>query len=373
MKWCQRCVLPDTRPNLELDKEGVCNACRMHGSKPQIPWQARSEELRDVVAHAKASGARYDCVIPVSGGKDSTWQTIKCLELGLRPLAVTWRPPGRTPIGQRNLDNLRNLGVDHVDFSINPAIERTFMKKTLIEAGSPSIPMHLAIFAIPPSLAVAFGIPLVVWGENSAFEYGHASDSHVGAQLTGDWLRSYGVTGGTSAQDWVGPDLPPELMGAYLGPSERELQDHSLRAVFLGYYLQWDPKMTAEEAMRHGFRADDDGPRTGVYDFADIDDEFISIHHWMKWFKFGFTRTFDNLSIEIRNGRLTREEALAYVRLHGISEPTRDIVSLCGYLGMTRHEFDSVCDSWRNLDIWEKGPDGRWHLPDFLIPGVSLP
>lgn len=122
IRWCQRCILPDTRPNLRLDADGICNACRNHEQKASIDWSARAALLDEVAEHAKQTALPngYDCLIPVSGGKDSTWQTAKCLDLGLRPLAVTWRTPGRTEIGQRNLENLIALGVDHIDYSINP-------------------------------------------------------------------------------------------------------------------------------------------------------------------------------------------------------------------------------------------------------------
>ena len=106
MRWCQNCILPDTRPNLIFDDNGVCNACLNHQSKNKIDWLNRSEQLLRVVTEAKSLATSYDCLIPVSGGKDSTWQIVKCLELGLKPLAVTWRPPGRKEVGQRNLDNL---------------------------------------------------------------------------------------------------------------------------------------------------------------------------------------------------------------------------------------------------------------------------
>src|SRR5262245_43408514 len=106
MEWCNQCILPDTRPNLVLNEAGVCNACESHATKRTIDWDARESAFRAVVDHAKSRSTGYDCVIPVSGGKDSTWQVVKCLEFGLKPLTVTWRTPGRTAIGQRNLDNL---------------------------------------------------------------------------------------------------------------------------------------------------------------------------------------------------------------------------------------------------------------------------
>ena len=118
MQWCQRCVLPDTRPNLAIGPDGVCNACRHHQTKPDIDWagaRAAASRCPEAARHRRSRG-RYDCLIPVSGGKDSTWQVVTCLELGLKPLAVTWRTPARTAIGQRNLDNLVALGVDHIDY-----------------------------------------------------------------------------------------------------------------------------------------------------------------------------------------------------------------------------------------------------------------
>ncbi len=185
MRYCHSCILPGTRPNLVIGPDGVCNACASHATKRDIDWAARAQTFKAVVAHAKSCSRGYDCVIPVSGGKDSTWQVVKCLEAGLNPLAVTWKTPGRTAIGQRNLDNLVALGVDHVDYQISPAVERTFMYVALERFGSTAIPMHLAIFAIPAKIAVRFDIPLIVWGENSALEYGGREQERRGEHPDG--------------------------------------------------------------------------------------------------------------------------------------------------------------------------------------------
>lgn len=367
MRWCRSCILPDTRPNLVLDEQGICNACRSHGTKPAIDWTAREQAFRDVVRHAQSRSAGYDCLIPVSGGKDSTWQVVKCLEHGLRPLAVTWRPPGRTAIGTRNLDNLVALGVDHIDYSISPEVERRFTLAALERFGSTAIPMHLAIFNIPATIAVRFGIPLIVWGENSAFEYGGRAEESTGFRLDGEWLRRHGVTHGTGAADWLSADLSRRDLAAYFGPDEAELAKAGTLAVFLGYYFEWDPEVTRAVAAAHGFRADPGGARTGLYDYADIDDDFISIHHWLKWYKFGFTRLFDNLSLEIRNGRMTRDQAVALVRDKGDQTPWGDIDKLCAFLRIDRARFLDICERFRDTSIWYRD-GGGWKLRDFLIP-----
>ena len=149
MKYCLRCILPDTRPGIVLDEEEVCSACRNFELRKTIDWAARETAFEEVIANAKQLSNGYDCLIPVSGGKDSTWQVVKCLEKGLNPLCVTWKPPGRTLIGQENLDNLIRLGVDHIDYSINPQTENFFMSEALRRKGSPAIPMHMAIFNLP--------------------------------------------------------------------------------------------------------------------------------------------------------------------------------------------------------------------------------
>lgn len=368
MRYCKSCVLPNTRPNLTLDDEGVCNACLAHGTKSQIDWTARQQDFRTLVEKVKGQSSGYDCIIPVSGGKDSTWQVVTCLEHGMTPLAVTWKTPARTSIGQRNLDNLVRLGVDHIDYQISPKVESRFMLKALERFGSTAIPMHLALFNIPLTIAVRFNIPLVVWGENSAFEYGSAEESHTGFKLDRSWYRTYGVTHGTTAADWVGDGLTAKQLAGYFGPNPDELEACGVHAVFLGYYFPWDPETSLKTARAHGFQSDQGGPRTGYYDYADIDDDFISIHHWLKWYKFGFTRVFDNLSLEIRNGRVTREQAIQLIRKSGNQIPLKDIEKFCVFSGMTRARFDEICERFRNQKVWKRRQDGTWHIPDFLIP-----
>lgn len=367
MKYCRRCVLPDTRPNLVIGSDGICNACRTHRTRKDIDWPARERAFRSVVSDAKGRGKGNDCVIPVSGGKDSTWQVIKCLEYGLNPLAVTWKTPVRTEIGQRNLDNLVGLGVDHIDYQVNPKVERKFVYRSLERYGTPVIPMHMAIFSMPLTIAVRFDIPLVVYGENPAFEYGGPEEEKTGFTLDAKWVRRFGLTHGTTASDWVGEDLSERELTPYVAPTDGELTEKGISAVFLGYYFAWDPETSYAAAKAHGFKARDEGAKTGFYDYADIDDEFISVHHWLKWYKFGFTRLWDNLSLEIRNGRLTRDQAVGIIAERGEETPHEGIASLCTYLDISRVRFFDIIGRFRNRDIWIRR-HGTWAIDGFLIP-----
>lgn len=367
MRYCARCVTPDSRPNIRLDAEGVCNACRSHERKADVDWETRAAAFRAVVEEAKARSAGYDALVPVSGGKDSTWQVVVCLEHGLTPLAVSWKPPARTEIGARNLASLVSLGVDHIDYQVSPKVERTFVYQALVRFGDPAIPMHMALFNIPLSIAARFRIPLVVWGENSAVEYGSTEPALEGFTLDDAWLRTYGVMHGTTAGDWVSDELTEKELTPYAGPSSEELERAGVKAVFLGEFLGWDPQRSLEVAGAHGFRPRPEGPKTGIYDYADIDDDFISIHHWLKWLKFGFTRSFDNLSLEIRNGRITRGQAIEILRGQGDETPHEDIERFCEFLGISRERFFEIVEGFRDPEVWSRR-NGTWVIEGFLVP-----
>ena len=368
MRYCQRCILPDTRPGLRIGPDGVCSACAAHRERDEeVDWSRRKAKFESLVASVRRPGVGYDCIIPVSGGKDSTWQVVTCLESGLHPLAVSWKPPVRTEVGARNLANLIALGVDHMDVQVNPLVERKFLYQSLVRFGATAIPMHMALFSIPLTIAVRFRIPLVVWGENSADEYGGADDPVRGYQLDRAWLERWGDTQGTFAQDWVSEELSEREMTPYFGPSDEEMTEAGVRAVFLGYYFKWDPAVSLAVARSHGFQHRREGPKTGYYDYADIDDDFISIHHYLKWYKFGFTRLSDNLSLEIRGGRMTRERAVDIVRQRGDDAPLEDIEKFCRFTGMSSEQFFDVIEGFRNRDIWVRR-NGTWMIDGFLIP-----
>ena len=368
MKYCRLCIIPATRPGIEIGSDGVCSACSAHATKGrEIDWDGRRRAFEVVIQEARCRSRGYDCVIPVSGGKDSTWQVVKCLEYGLKPLAVTWKTPARTEIGARNLANLISLGVDHIDYQISPKVERKFLYQSLVRYGATAIPMHMALFNIPLTIAMKFEIPLVVWGENSAFEYGGTGDESKGFQLDSRWLKKWGVTHGTTARDWVSDELTENELTPYFGPTDEELASKGIRAVFLGYYFPWDPLTSLEVASAHGFQVREKGPKIGFYNYADIDDDFISIHHYLKWYKFGFTRLFDNLSLEIRNGRMSRDEAIAVVRERGDEILHDDIARFCEFVGITGMHFFEVIARFRNRDIWVMR-NGKWMIENFLIP-----
>ena len=371
-RYCQECILPETRPGVKLDAEGVCQGCRNALSKKQIDWDGRAEEFRELARDCRDRAEGYDCVIPVSGGKDSYWQVITCLEHGLHPLCVTYVVPGRNVLGEKNLHRLIEIGVDHIDFRPSPRVEARFIARAFLERGISGLVTHMAIFSLPVRVAVAFRIPLVIFGENSAFEYGTEDDSLSGAEMDYRWLKKFGVTDGTTALDWVCDDLSAADLTPYVFPSERELADAGTRIVFLGHYFPWDPDHSRRVAAEHGFEVRAEGPLVGHYDYANIDDDLLSIHQHAKWYKFGITRSWDTLSMEIRNGRLTRAEAVEELRRRGDETPWRAIATFCEYVSISESDYFRTLERFRNEEIWSRRGD-RWVIEDFLIPDFPWP
>jgi len=365
MKYCQRCVTPASHPRVQLHDDGVCSACRAWERRATIDWQGRERRFSEIVEWAKAQTDSYDCLVPVSGGKDSYWQVVTALEYGLTPLTVTWRDPARLPIGQRDLDRMRAIGVDHIDYAINPEVERRFLRRSFETYAVPGIPKHMALYNIPIKVAVRFGIPLILWAENDAIEYGVAEDDGQGFRVDYEHFRRHGVTQGTAPEDWVSEDLTLKQLAPYRPPAPEELRDRSVESIFLGYFFSWDPVETWAVARRHGFEAPESGP--GYHVFDDVDSGFISIHHYLKWYKFGVTRLFDNLSIDIRAGRISREDAVDVIRERGCETPHEDIRSFCEYIGITPQRFFEVAERFRDPDVWSRR-DGYWVIEHFIVP-----
>ena len=368
MRYCRRCILPDTRPGIILDQEGVCAGCRGHDRKQSgIDWIAREEQLRELAAEAKTRArGSYDCIVPVSGGKDS-WNQIAVAksELGLSVLAVTWKTPGRTDLGQHNLDAMvRNLGVDHIDYAISPDVERKFMIAAFERKGATAIPMHFAIFSLPYRLASQFHVPLVLWGENPQLEFGGTEREQLSTVLDKHWMRKHGVNNNTDVGDWVGQEgLTEKDLVAYRLP---ETTGFAPISIFLGAFRRWNSFENAKRARALGFR-EADVPKLGTWSFADVDCHFIAIHHFLKWYKFGITRAFDNLSVEIREGLIGRKAAIRRLADVGMQVPHDDIERFCRFVGRSTAWFWNVAETFRNLDVWKRDGNGDWHIPGFIV------
>lgn len=367
MIYCKNCILPDTRPGIILDQEGICTGCRGHQKKiDQIDWKKRYKILENIIRNTKKKSRGYDCIVPVSGGKDSWYQLILAKEHNLKILALTWKTPSRTNIGQENLDNmLKSLNVDHIDYSFAIETEKKFLVAAFEKTGIPGLPMHLAIFSMCTKMAILLQIPLVIWGENPQLEYGGTDKEQLKTDLDFDWIKKHGCMNETKANDWIGKngltrkDLEPYIIPTY--------SDYKIKSIFLGSFIKWNSINILKKVQSYGFKYKKNKGKVGAWDFADIDCNFISLHHYLKWHKFGMTRAFDNLSVQIRYGMISRDEAIDIIKRKGDQTPYKDIEIYCKFVEKSESWFWRVCEKFRNKKIWYKEKK-IWKIKNFIIP-----
>jgi N-acetyl sugar amidotransferase len=350
--------MPETKPDLFIDEEGVCNACRSYESRAQVDWDARRTELLGVLNRYRSqNGSNYDCIVPASGGKDSHYQVISMLAMGMNPLVVTATTDKLSPLGRVNLDNIKNLGVDCIEVSTNPVVRRRINRLTLTQIGDISWPEHVAIFTIPVRIAVQLGVPLIIWGENSQNEYGGPAGAAEGSTLTRRWLEEFGGLLGLRVSDLVGQEgIEPRNLIQFTYPSDEDLSRIGVTGLFLGYYIPWDGFKNALVAQGHGFVTYDKCVEGSIVNYENLDNAHTGIHDYFKFLKYGFGRASDLACVHLRRGRLTREEALELVRMHDGKFPWEylgvSLEEILEEIDMSLEEFVGVCDRFTNKRLF---------------------
>lgn len=364
LRYCARCVMPDTKPDLQFDEEGVCSACRAYENRRAVDWDQRRRELDEILArYRRSDGGHWDCIVPVSGGKDSTYQVIRMLQMGLNPLCITATTCDLSDIGRRNIQNIKQLGVDHVEFSPDPVTRAKLNRIGLTEVGDISWPEHVGIFTIPVRAAVQYEIPLIIWGENSQNEYGGPAAAQDAPVLTRRWLEEFGGLLGLRVSDLTEAyGIPARKLLPYQYPSDEDLRRVGVTGLFLGHYLPWDGLSNALMSVAHGFTSLPTAVEGSMVNYENLDNHQTGIHDYFKFLKFGFGRATDIACLHLRRGRISREDALAIVRERDGKFPWtylgKPLERILEPLDMSVEEFTKICDSYTNKAIFEKNPDG---------------
>jgi len=365
LRYCRNCVMPDTKPDLVLDEQGICNACRSYENRVVIDWEQRRLELVEVLDKFRSKdNSTWDCIVPVSGGKDSTYQVIRMLQLGMNPLCVTATTCDLSEIGRKNIENIKKLGVDYVEFSPNKNVRRKLNRIGLIQVGDISWPEHAGIFTIPVRAAVEYGVKLIVWGENSQNEYGGPAAAAEHNVLNRRWLEEFGGLLGLRVSDLIGMEgITQRHLIPYSYPSDAELARVGVTGIFLGYYLPWDGYSNALLAQAHGFTTYHTTIEGSVVNYENLDNHQTGIHDYFKFLKFGFGRATDIACLHARRGRITRTDAIELVKKHDgkfpwtyLGKPLQEILEP---LELSVDEFIKICDQFTNKKLFVKDANGR--------------
>lgn len=363
--YCKRCVMPETKPDLFIDEAGICNACRSFENRKEVNWTQRKEELGKILDKYRAQKrSHWDCIIPVSGGKDSTYQVIRMLELGMHPLCVCARVWEFSELGRRNIENIKNMGVDLIEFSPNPVVRNKIARVGLNQVGDISWPEHVGIFTIPVKAAVHFKVPLLVWGENSQDEYGGPAAAAKNNVLDRRWLEEFGGMLGLRVSDLVGLEgITEQDIAPYVYPEDHELKEVGVTGLFLGYYMPWDGLTNTLIAQAHGFETYPNNAEGSMLNYENLDSHYMGVHDYFKFLKFGFARATDHACLHIRRGRITREDGLVIVKRHDGKYPHsylgKPLSELLDHVDVSMEKFNEICDRFTNKKIFLKDSKGN--------------
>ncbi len=382
MRYCQRCCYPaNARPDIIFDERGVCSGCNVVGSRPRIDWEERGRWLAELLEEHKRKGREagrpYDCIIPVSGGKDSHYQTYLMKEVfGMNPLLVCYNHVYNTKRGIRNLRNMvRRFNCDLLRFTTNPESARKISRYMLRRVGDITWHYHAGIMTFPIQVAVQYKIPLMVWGEEGFSELTGMFNQDDMVEFTKKKRQEHDMRG-FEPEDLVEEsegDLMVRDLAPFFYPDDERIEEVGLRGIYLSNYMSWNARAQTELMVQeYGFEPHP-GPRDRTFNLYDkLDDWANGIHDYLKYLKFGYGRATDDASTEIRHGRMTREEGIAMVGRHDHARP-RELDAFLMFLGITEDEFEGCVEPMRDPQIWELGPNGGWRVKDSIVNHVEDP
>lgn len=368
MRYCKKCVQPDTRPGIYFNDDGTCGACLYHEKvEKEINWESRRKQLEEIANYAKANTkSNYDCVIGVSGGKDSTFQALYSRDvLGLRALLVNSEPEGITEVGRYNIENLKQLGFDVISIRPNPQVMRKLIKRDFYKHLNPIKITEYSLWSSAYIIADKFDIPLIIQGENEGLTLGA---SKTGLGTDDDALKANKHnTIASGLSEYLEDGFDEKDLYLFWYDSEA-LRNKGIRGIWLQYYLkEWSYSHNAEFSISHGLRIkpkDLDLHDIGTYlRYAQLDSDFIQVNQLFKYIKFGFGQCTDHACFDIRRGLITREQGIKLVEEYDGKCGSQYIQMFCDYIGITTGEFWRVADSFRGK-MWEKDKFGNWKLKD---------
>ena len=361
MQYCKKCLYPTTRPE-QVFTDGICNGCHSVAEKSQINWDNRQKEFEDILKKHRMDDGNYDCIIPVSGGKDSCYQAIVMRDkYNMNPLYVNHTPCEITDVGEKNLLFLRDQGFDLIQASCNRKSYRQLSKIGFEKLGDCCWPEHIGIFTIPSKIAVKFNIPLIIWGENSQFEYGGPATKKDNNFLDRNWLEQFQMLG-YRLHDCISDGIKMKDISMLEYPSDENIQAVGVTGLFLGYFEPWDTMRNLDTVERLGWLRNDYGPIEGAYnDFENLDCKWIGgLHDYMKFLKFGYGRATDQLSIEIRAIRISRIEAVKGLKKTDEGKlPNKYIEDYQNFIDVSEQSFLNTLDRFTNKSLFELDSHGN--------------
>jgi len=365
--WCKNCLNMSTRPRITFDKRGWCNACQWSEEKKTFNWAKREEELLRLLDKFRSNNDNFDCIVPVSGGKDGSYiaYTLKN-KYGMNPVAVNVSPPLPLDIGEANLKNFVSSGFNLVQIHLHKEVMRFLDKKGLIDKGFPYFGWLIGVHTAVIKTAAKFGISVIFYGEDGETEYGGSSETKNKSLISVDYQKKIWFEDG---YEKILNRLPKKLKNDssfWKFPTKKEMKGNNIYTTTWSYFENWDSYRNYLIAKKYfGLQENSDGNLGTFTNFAQNDQALYALHTYLMYLKFGFGRATQDAGIEIRRGAMTREQAINLVNMYDNDYPKASLELYLDYYEMSRKRFDKIIDKWANKKLFKKIKN-RW-IPKFKV------
>ncbi len=363
--WCSKCLNTSTRPRISFNDKGVCNACLWSKEKKKINWKKRILELKKILKRHKSNIGGYDCIVPVSGGKDGSYVAYQLKKkYGMNPLTVTVRPEMETEIGKRNLLSFIESGYDHIHISPNQKVMKLLNKYGFIHKGFPYYGWLIAIHTAVLRIAVNFNINLIFYGEDGEVEYGGSKKTENKPIYDVDYQKKIYLEGGYNK---VISKIKASDTDLYFFKFPNKKESEKIQITHWSYFEPWDSYRNYLIAKKECGLEEKKGTNDGTFtNFAQNDQALYDLHTYIMYLKFGFGRATQDAGIEIRRGAMTRDQAVNLVNLFDGKYPSKYLKDYLKYFNLSKEEFDKILDKWVNKNLFYKNNKNIWK-PNFKI------
>lgn len=377
MKYCNRCVYPQNHPlGIIFDDEGVCSGCRVHEEKDEIDWKEKSKELEKILdPYRGKKGGYFDCIIPVNGNGDSFFVVDELKNnFGMNPLLVTYNTQFNTKVGIRNLSRLiSELDCDHLLNTVGPETAKRVTKITLRNIGDIYWHVLAGNQTFPVQVAVKFNIPLIIWGVHGWLDQVGMFSHYDQVEMTKKVRKEHGLRR-IDAESLIGedPKLSHRDLQAFTYPSNQEIEKNKIRGLYLGNYVRWDAqKQTEKMITKYGYETSDQERTHNTYEsiYCSVN---AGVHDYIKYLKYGYGKATDHVSRDIRLGRISREDGINLVKKYDHIEP-KGLKIFLDWLGITKKEFFSFIEPFKDLKMWEKNLNNKWEIKDSITNHINDP
>lgn len=366
LQWCSNCLAMSTRPRITFDQRGYCNACVWLEKKQNLDWDLRKVELSNLLTKHRRKDGEFDCLVPVSGGKDGSYVAYNLQhKYGMNPLCVTITPALALPLGEQNLHAFVESGYNHISINPNANAMRTLNKFGFTEMGFPYYGWLISIHTAVIRAAAAFKINLIFYGEDGEVEYGGSTETEKNPIYNVDYQKKIYLEEGYETL-LAKSNLSNHELNFFQFPSQKEMIDHPIELTHWSYFENWDPYRNYLIAKEHCGLQESPSTNQGTFtNFSQNDQALYNLHTYMMYLKFGFGRANQDACIEIRRGAMVRDQAINLVRLYDGHYPEEFVDLYLEYYRITKQEFDFTLDKYANKHLFGK-VDGRWK-PKFTI------